>query len=142
MILYSKNSLLYKHLKIYIFSWKMSIFWNFWPSFGGVSARARAKYFTRFLGMYWSIQIWFFMSLRPKATTLFFSHLLFLSQQKMLSKYCPTIKEHFLFKNFSQKVFLMSLNTKKWPLSQGGGGNSETTYVFASYVYWNKLLKT
>ena len=115
----------------------MSIPRNFWAKFWRVSARARAKYFTRFLGMYWSIQISFLCCYDQNQQPPFFSHLLFCCylwpQQKNVPKCCPTIKERFLFKKIFSKSISNVSKYKKVTFVTGGGVNSVMTSVFASY---------
>ena len=81
--------------------------------------------------------------LRPKATIVIFSHLLFFvaiccRNKKMLPKYCPTIKERFLFKKvFSKSISNVSKYEKVTLVT--GGGNSGMSYVFASYTLIVKM---
>ena len=115
----------------------MSISRNFWAKFWGFSVRACAKNFTRFLRMYWIIQISFFMLLRLKATTPNFSHLLFFVAAT--KKCCPTIKERFLFKTFFSKSISNVSKYKKVTLVTEGA-NCGMTHAFASYVYWKNFV--
>ena len=68
----------------------------------------------------------------------FFSHLLFFvaiccRNKKMLPKCCPTLNKHFLLRKFFSKSVSNVSKSKNVTLVTGGG-NFDTTYVFASYT--------
>ena len=92
----------------------MSIPRNFWAKLWGVSARACAKYFTRFLGMYWESKFHFWCCYDQKQQPQFFHSCCFFvgfccRNKKLLPKCCPAIKKNFCLENFSWKAFLMFL---------------------------------
>ena len=66
------------------------------------------------------------MLLRPKATIVIFSHLLFFvaiccSNKQMLPKCCPTLNKQFLLKTFFSKSVFHVSKYKKMTLVTGGG---------------------
>ena len=108
----------------------MSIPRNFWANFWRVSSRARAKCFTRFLGMYWSIQISFFMLLRPKTTnsisTSIFNHLS--KSLKFLRKCLMVILKHFWTDRLSRKL-IISDNWRRSKKSEPNSTNKKNSRV-------------
>ena len=69
-----------------------------------------------------------------------FSHLLFFvaicyRNKRMLPECCPAIKENFLFRNFLSKSHSNVSKSKNVNLVTRGV-NLDTTYVFASYIYY------
>ena len=122
----------------------MSIPRNFWAKFWGVSARTRQIFCMLSRNVLKYSDFIFYVATTKSNNPQCFHICCFccylLPQQKNVVKMLPNNKGKFLFRKLFSKSLSNVSKYKKVTLVTGRGGNTGTTYVFASYRFsWNIL---